>query len=163
MSAMALRIDDQWYHSANAVNELVRSSIEPVVVSRPQLSSPSVVHRSTWARTTVDRLTALAPLRDNWDQRGAAAVRGDVLSFAWQLLAQIMPEDGTPPVVVPLGNGGVQLEWSSQSAELEIEIARPFEMSAMMVEFQNGDEIETDLPTDSWDRLTEAVRKHFRG
>ena len=47
MSATALRtIDDQWYQSGNAVNELVRSSVKPVAVARPQLSSPSVVHRS---------------------------------------------------------------------------------------------------------------------
>src|SRR4051794_2212444 len=113
MSPMALRtIDDEWYHPINSVNELVRSRIKPVVVARPQLSSPSVVHRSDWARPTIDRLIALAPLQDNWDQRGSAGVKADVISFAWQLLAQIMPEDGAAPVAVPLGNGGIQLEWS---------------------------------------------------
>jgi hypothetical protein len=85
-----------------------------------------------------------------------------VLSFAWQLLAQIMPVDGTPPVIVPLGNGGIQLEWSSPTAELEIEIARPFQTSALLIDLQNGEETEIDLPTDTWDQLTEAVREHFR-
>lgn len=163
MSATALRtIDDQWYQSAGNVSELVRSSVKPVVVARPQLSPPSVVHRSNWARATVDRLIAVASLRDNWDQRGSAAVKADVLTFAWQLLAQIMPVDGTPPVVVPLGNGGIQLEWSSPTAELEIEIARPFQTSALLIDLQNGEETEIDLPTDTWDRLTEAVRERFR-
>ncbi|WP_368507901.1 hypothetical protein [Bradyrhizobium lupini] len=163
MTATALRTDDQWYQSANTVGELVRSSFKPVVVARPQLSAPSVVHRSKWARAAVDRLMALAPLRDNWDQRGSAAVRADVLSFAWHALAQIMPEDGLPPNIVPLGNGGIQLEWSSDSAELEVEIARPFQISALLVEAGNGGaEVETDLPTDTWDRLTEVLRDHFR-
>jgi hypothetical protein len=121
-----------------------------------------VVHRSKWARPTADRLIALAPLRDNWDQRGSAAVRADVLSFAWQLLAQIMPADGTAPVIVPLGNGGIQLEWSSPNAELEIEITRPFKVSALLIELNDGRELEIDIPTDTWDRLTEAVRAHFR-
>ena len=162
MSATALRTtDDQWYQSGN-VGELVRSSFKPVVVARPHLSSPSVVHRSNWARVTVDRLMILAALRDNWDQRGSAAVKADVLSFAWQLLAQIMPVDGVPPVVVPLGSGGIQLEWSSPAAQLEIEIARPFQISALLIDLQNGEEVEHDLPTDTWDRLTEAVREHFR-
>lgn len=160
--ATALRtIDDQWYQTSNTVNELVRSSVKPVVVARPQLSSPSVAHRSSWARPTIDRLMALAPLRDNWDQRGSAAVRGDVLSFTWQLLAQIMPGNGTPPVVVPLGNGGIQLEWSSHTADLEVEITRPFRTSALFIEFLNGGEVETDIPTDTWDRLTEVIREHF--
>lgn len=164
MTALALRTaDDQWYQSANTMSELVRSSVKPVIVARPQLSSPSLVHRSKWARPTIDRLMALAPLSDNWDQRGSAAVKGDVISFAWQLLAQIMPEDGLAPVVVPLGNGGVQLEWSANGAELEIEIARPFEIVALLVEIADGAESEMQLSSDDWDQLTDVVRKHFRG
>jgi hypothetical protein len=163
MTAAALRaIDDQWYQPANNVNELVRSSVGPVAVTRPQLSSPSVVNRSTWARPTFGRFSALAPLGDNWDQRGSAAVRADVLSFAWQLLAQIMPEDGASPVVVPLGNGGIQLEWSSDIAELEVEISRPFQMSALLVEVEDGDESDIEIPTDNWNALTEIIREHFR-
>jgi hypothetical protein len=164
MSPMALReIDsDEWYQTANPVNELVRSIVKPVVITRPQLSSPSVVHQSRWARPTVDRLMALVPLRDNWDQRGSAAVRADVLSFTWQLLSQVMPQDGIAPVAVPLGNGGIQLEWSSDAGDLEIEIARPFEVSALFFDNQHGEEIEHSISTDTWDRLTEIIREHFR-
>lgn len=163
MSANALRtIDDEWYLTENTVNELERSSIKSVFVAGPQLSSPSVVDRSDWAGTAIARLRALVPLRDNWDQRGSAAVKRDVLSFAWQLLSQIMPADGVAPVIVPLGSGGIQLEWSSETAELEVEITRPFEMFALLVERVDGDEVETELPTDSWDQLTEAIRRHFR-
>lgn len=162
MSATALRIDDNWYQIATNANEFDRSTIRPVPVARPQLSSPSVVHRSKWARPTIDRLIALAPLRDNWDQRGSAAVKEDVLSFAWNVLTQIMPEDGKSPVIVPLGNGGIQLEWSSDSADLEIEVARPFQISALLVEHGIDDDSEIEVPTDTYDRLTEIVREHFR-
>src|ERR1700735_4854698 len=109
MSANALRTDE-WFHFGNNSNELARSSVKPVVVARPQLSSPTVVHRSKWAKPTIDRLIALAHLQQNWDQRGSAAVREDVLTFAWHVLAQIMPHDGKSPVIVPIGNGGIQLE-----------------------------------------------------
>lgn len=163
MTATALRTDDQWYQSADSVGELVRSSFKPVVVARPQLSPPSVVHRSKWARTTIDRLMALAPLRDNWDQRGSAAVRADALSFAWQMLSQTMPEDGASPVIVPLGSGGIQLEWSSDRAELEVEIMRPYQISALLTLFENDGEVDIELPTDTWDQLTEVLREHFRG
>ena len=163
MSAMALRtIEDEWYQFTNPVNELVRSSTKPVVVTRPQLSSPSVVHRSSWARPTVDRLIAIAPLRDNWDQRGSAAVRADVLSFAWQLLVQIMPADGAAPVTVPLGNGGIQLEWSSNRGDLEIEIARPLEISALFFERRNGTEVEVPIQTETLDHLAQVLRENFR-
>jgi hypothetical protein len=162
-SAALRTIDDQWYQYASSnSSELARSTTKPIAVARPQLSSPSVVHRSKWAKPTVDRLMALAPLRDNWDQRGSAGVRADVLSFAWQLLAQILPEDGMPPIIIPLGNGGIQLEWSSENAELEIEISRPFQMSASLTEITDDGELEIGMPTDTWDSLTEAVREHFR-
>jgi len=120
------------------------------------------VHRSKWAKPTIDRLVALAPLQQNWDQRGSAAVREDVLTFAWNVLAQIMPHDGKPPVIVPIGNGGIQLEWSSDTVDLEMEITRPFEMSALLFENRDGDEIETVIPTETWDRLSGVVREHFR-
>src|ERR1035441_7986560 len=95
MSATALRKfdDDQWYPFGNA-NELMQSVARSVALARPQLTSPSVVHSSKWAKPTIELLKSLAVLRDNWDQRGSAAVRGDVLSFAWSILAQIMPSEG---------------------------------------------------------------------
>ena len=162
MSATALRTTDEWFHFGSNSNELARSSVKAVIVARPQLSSPTVVHRSKWAKPTIDRLVALAPLQQNWDQRGSAAVREDVLTFAWNVLAQIMPHDGKPPVIVPIGNGGIQLEWSSDTVDLEMEITRPFEMSALLFENRDGDEIETVIPTETWDRLSGVVREHFR-
>ncbi len=151
--------DEQWPSFSNTASEFVPAVARPVMISRPQLSAPTtVVHSSRWARTTIDRLTALASLRDNWDQRGSAAPRGDVLSFAWTILDQIMPYDGKAPVIVPLGNGGIQLEWSAPHAELDVEVTRPFDVTAA---FYNGDD-ETEVETETLHQLTQIVRQHFR-
>jgi hypothetical protein len=151
--------DEQWTSVSNAASEFVPAIARPVVVARPQLSAPTTVaHTSLWSRPTIDRLVALALLRDNWDQRGSAAPRADVLSFAWNILAQIMPSDGKPPAIVPLGNGGVQLEWSSPHAELEVEVARPFDVSASLFEGEN----ETSVETEDLHELTQIVRQYFR-
>src|SRR5262245_21027244 len=105
--------DDSW-QSFSSGSEFSPAVGRPVAVARPQLSSSTaVVHTSLWARPTIDRLKAVALLPNNWDQRGSTAPRADVISFAWNILAQIMPYDGRVPVVVPLGNGGLQLEWSA--------------------------------------------------
>jgi len=101
---------------------------------------------------------ALASLPNNWDQRGSAAPRGDVLSFAWTILAQIMPSDGKPPVIVPLGNGGVQIEWSSPHAELDVEVTRPFDVSASLFAGEN----ETEIETETLHELTRILRQYFR-
>jgi hypothetical protein len=154
--------DDQWSPFFNSGNELAQSVVRPVQVSRPQLSAPSLANRSKWARATVDRLLALVPLKDNWDRRGSAAVRGDALSFAWTILAQVMPADGQTPVIVPLGNGGIQIEWSVPNVELEMEITRPFQISAFLYDRTNGEELEVPVDTENLDSLTQLLRQHFR-
>jgi hypothetical protein len=151
--------DDQWSPSINATSELSRSVGRPVAVARPQLSAPTFVHNSKWARPTIDRLVALASLKDNWDQRGSAAPRADVLSFAWTILAQVMPSDGKAPVIVPLGNGGVQIEWSAPHVELEMEVTRPFEVSAFL--FEDGQD-DNEIHTDTLDEMTKLIAQHFR-
>jgi hypothetical protein len=151
--------EEQWHSFSNTASEFFPAVARPVIISRPQLSAPTtVVHSSRWARPTIDRLSALASLRDNWDQRGSIAPRGDVLSFAWTILDQIMPYDGKVPVIVPLGNGGIQLEWSTGHAELDVEVTRPFDVSAVFYNEEN----ETEVETETLDQLTQLVRQHFR-
>jgi hypothetical protein len=152
--------EEQWPSFANTASEFAPALARPVMVSRPQLSAPStaVVHNSRWARPTIDRLMVLASLKDNWDQRGSTAPRADVLSFAWNILDRIMPYDGRVPVIVPLGNGGIQLEWSAPHADLEVEVTRPFQVSAV---FYN-DENETEVETETLNQLTQLLRQHFR-
>src|SRR5262245_55285400 len=89
--------EDSW-QSFSSGGEFSPAVGRPVGVARPQLSaSTAVVHTSQWARPTIDRLQAVALLPNNWDQRGSTAPRADVISFAWNVLAQIMPLDGRVP------------------------------------------------------------------
>ena len=165
MSGAALRQyvdDDHWSAFFNSGNELAQSAARPVQVPRAQLSAPSLANRSKWVRATIDRLLALVPLKDNWDRRGSAAVRGDVLSFAWTILAQVMPADGQAPVIVPLGNGGIQIEWTAHEVELEMEITRPFQISAFLYNRANDEELEVPVGTENLDSLAELLRQHFR-
>jgi hypothetical protein len=165
MSPTALRryeADDQQWPFLAGGNELAPTISRSVAVTRPQLSSPTVVHRSAWARPTIDRFVTLASLKDNWDQRGSAAVRGDVLSFAWTILAQIMPSNGMVPNIVPLGNGGIQIEWSSHDSELDMEITRPFRLSAFFFDSGSGEEIETSINTDNLEGLAQLIQQHFQ-
>ncbi len=151
--------DDQWSSSITVTNEFSRSIARPVVVAHPQLSAPTFVSNSKWARPTIDRLVALASLKDNWDQRGSAAPRADVLSFAWTILAQIMPSDGKVPVIIPLGNGGVQIEWSAPHVDLELEVTRPFNTSAFL--FEDGQD-DSEIALDTLDQMTHLIAQHFR-
>ena len=63
------------------------------------------------------------------------------------------------PVIVPLGNvEASSLEWRQPHAELDVEVARPFDVSAV---FYNDDN-ETEIETETLHQLTQIVRKHLR-
>jgi hypothetical protein len=73
-----------------------------------------------------------------------------------------MPADGQTPVIVPLGNGGIQIEWSAPNVELEMEITRPFQISAFLYNRTDGEELEVPVDTENLDSLTQLLRQHFR-
>ena len=73
-----------------------------------------------------------------------------------------MPADGRSPVIVPLGNGGIQIEWNAPHVELEMEIIRPFQTSAFLYDRTNGEELEVEVDTENLNSLADLLRQHFR-
>jgi hypothetical protein len=90
----------------------------------------------------------IAKLKRDWDRRGSTEVSSDALAFAWSILNQIMPPKASPPSIVPLGNGGVQLLWHNQKSDLEVEIVRPNEVVLYHLDKGSGQEEEKPLTTD---------------
>lgn len=110
----------------------------------------------------MDRMIAVAPLQRDWDRRGSAAVRADALSFAWNILSQAMPSEAKAPVVIPLGHGGVQLEWSNRrGAELEIEVVRPFEVFVNFTAGPGDDDHILPVSFSRLEELAQLLRRHF--
>ena len=59
-------------------------------------------------------------LPDNWDSYGGRKINRDIISQSLSVLALIMEATSPPPSVVPMGNGGLQLEWHRKQQDLEI-------------------------------------------
>ena len=137
--ATALRYDP--WPGSHSTGRFADSIAEEISIARPQVSAPTMDRGAPWMGPTREKLNQLAKLKnDNWDGRGSAAVRSDVLSFAGTILSQIMPYDGAAPGIVPLGHGGIQLEWTSPGKELELEIVRPHEITGVLFDTQTGSE-----------------------
>jgi hypothetical protein len=155
---------NQWNAGATPV-------IEDVVQEQVPVSKPALVlaHSSSSARATAvpawmedlqNKTLELARLRHDWDGRGSAAVRADALVFAWHILGRAMSGSTPPPSLVPLGNGGVQLIWSGQSADVEVEVIKPNHVVVYHVDHHSGKEDEWETSTD-FSALADLLRAGF--
>jgi hypothetical protein len=153
---------DPWPGS-ESVGQFAEAVTAGVPIARPQVSAPTVDRQAPWMKPTQDKLDQLAKLRDdNWDGRGSAAVRSDVLKFAWAILSQIMPYHGVAPGIIPLGHGGIQLEWTAPNKELELEITRPHEIAGILFNLQNNTEQVILADAEHLDALTTIVWQNIR-
>jgi hypothetical protein len=74
-----------------------------------------------WLKPTIQALQDLLQLPENWDGYGAVQVREQLAQQALMMLADVMENDAPAPSVVPLSDGGVQVEWHRRGLNLEIE------------------------------------------
>ncbi len=117
-----------------------------------ELALPTI----TWVPVVRRAMEQLLDLQDNWDDRGSGPVSPDTALFAFQLLAYTMPPTGNSPAIVPLGNGALQLEWHTGSADLEIEVTKPNSVSVWYANHDSGHEQEIEVTTDFRD-LAELI------
>lgn len=64
-----------------------------------------------WQSEALARLAELEGLSPNWDGYGGRPVTRRHANRAMTFLGRIMRDDLPPPEIVPLADGGVQLEW----------------------------------------------------
>jgi hypothetical protein len=125
------------------------------------LSGPAIaISLPAWSDEVGRQVGQLRELGVNWDGRGSAAVSRDVLIFAWYMLWQIMMRSTTPPSLIPLGDGGVQLLWSNDIAEVAVEVIRPNDISIYYLEHTTGEEREWNASTE-FSELAGLLRTKF--
>lgn len=121
---------------------------EPVTVVHPAVSPQSTASPPQWLDPTLRRMLELLALSRDWDRRGSAAVRVDVLAFACSMLSQVMAPTTAAPSIVPLGHGGVQLLWAGPTAEVEVEVSQPNEITIYHLDRATGAENEWQATTE---------------
>jgi hypothetical protein len=87
-------------------------------------SAYRVVHRESippsWVEPTILALNAIHALPHNWDSYGAKPVNSDFIYQSLLLLGAVMQMSSPTPSVVPLGDGGIQIEWHRRQQDLEV-------------------------------------------
>lgn len=99
-------------------------------------------------KATIQQIANFCNLKLNWDSYGAKPVDPNNAVTAILILLNAV-DDSTPlPTVVPLSQGGIQLEWHCNGADLEIVIASPSRIRASFEDLNSGDCIDTTLVGD---------------
>jgi hypothetical protein len=91
-----------------------RGSAYRIVVTTNLLQTP------VWIEPTISAFVGVQTLPDNWDSYGARKINRDLISQSLAVLELIMQVTSPAPSVVPLVDGGLQLEWHRKHQDLEI-------------------------------------------
>jgi len=102
--------------------------------------------QSDWLKTVEERFQELLSLQPDWDSYGANAIEQKYLDQAKEFLEQVMREDTAMPALVPLADGGVQLEWHVNGFDVEICFSPEDPQELYIHEIGTGAEIELPDP-----------------
>ena len=150
---------------ANAVRDWTRHKEEPrftevtfvsrgkkVQISWPDPQSCLPKWFNAVGRGTADLLT----LPSNWDSYGAEPIQLEVVRAALSFLSRHLEHDSHAPWIVPMSDGGIQLEWSHDDKEIEVVIAPEGEISAFWFDDTTDDERELDISAE-----TDVLKKYI--
>lgn len=96
-----------------------KTTLIPAAQTRPRIIV-TTPEPPSWITPTTKALSGLLNLPRNWDSYGAERIQESVVMRALMLLTQILGISSPPPSVVPLADGGIQLEWHRKQQDLEI-------------------------------------------
>ena len=113
-----------------------------------------------WVPWAFGRVNELLSLRDGWDSYGALAVRPESANQAVLFLQQHALGSLSAPSVVPMTDGGVQLEWHVGGVDLEIAFSRS-EPGVYIHDLRSGHELESPLADAG--RVLTHYRKRLAG
>jgi hypothetical protein len=97
-----------------------------------------------WLYPALAQLKYLTALRENWDSYGGLPPSDDVLVNATRILINLLNTDAAAPSIVPTSYGGLQLEWQTETDDVELRIWPNEQVTGFRVNRNSGDEVELE-------------------
>lgn len=110
------------YRSGESLVSRVWSSIAGVIkldVSEDRVVADRQITLPNWIIPACVQLFLLQKLPDNWDSYGGVALQARHRDAALRFLGLVMSDEIPMPDIVPLADGGVQLEWRPPGVEID--------------------------------------------
>lgn len=152
--AEAAILSERWLSATTLPDALARPAVLSAAVEQPTPVLPRVVIRkrgpelvvevhanrpmsSTFLKS-VEAVVDLLSLPRGWNSYSAKPIEHQNARQAIRLLADFLRPDTPPPSVVPTVRGGIQLEWHTRGANVEIYIESPSDASFFAEETESG-------------------------
>jgi hypothetical protein len=97
-----------------------------------------------WFDPLMQGFVDLLTLLPNWDSYGAGMIDPNIVQAAIDCMNALLGPKSPAPRVVPLSNGGLQLEWHRKGTDLEI-VFEPGEPPSFYWKRANGEEGDYEL------------------
>ena len=152
--AEAAILSERWLSTTTLPDVLARPAVMTAAVEQPTTVLRRVVIRkqgSAWLikvyanrpmsptfLRSVEAVADLLSLPPGWNSYSAKPIDHQSARQAIQLLAEFLKPNTPPPSVVPTVRGGIQLEWHTRGADVEIYIESPNEVSFFAEEAGSG-------------------------
>jgi hypothetical protein len=142
---------------------LARRPIASSAVGLPQreirMTVTPAVARTRWFSGIQDQLRTLFGLEVGWDTYRARRVDPRLAEEAIAFLAQSVHADTIPSWVVPLSDGGLQLEWHQAGIDLEVAFPADDEAEFFVRDLDTGYAVGGDLSAVASDDLAAYFEK----
>lgn len=101
-----------------------------------------------WECDVMQRILELNSLPENWDGYSAIPINSSVMMFAISVINNAMRLTTPVPQIVPMVDGGLQLEWHERGWDLELAINQPYQSEFYFRDRGTGAEEVVDLTSD---------------
>jgi len=123
---------------------------EPITLRGPagQLSIEIDGDPPAWLSQTANSIAELLWLPRNWDSYNALPIDMARVGSVLRVLLSTLDDRSPAPSVVPLSNGGIQIEWHRNSVDLEIESISANRFGLYFADDESGESLEDEFTTD---------------
>ena len=124
----------------------------------PRLPVSPGLASQPWFNPMLIQLAGFLALGENWNGYGEHPIHESAVKRAVDVLDTIC-SDGPAPQVVPMSDGGVQIEWAAGGFEIEVEVP-PFGPAQILIVEPSGNEVEmaaSSSRSPAWGQLRDQI------